>query len=97
MRRVVFRAVARRELDHAIEWYERQHIGLGVRLLEEVDACLQEIAIRPEIFKKVRGEVRRVLLRRFPYAIHFLPERSQIVVLAIFQPRRNPGRLQDPR
>ena len=91
---VVFRPLARMELDEAMGWYEKQKQGLGVELKEAVDQMLARIAETPGRFRPVRGEVRRALLRRFPYAIHFLPEPQAIVVLAVFHTKRDPRHLE---
>ena len=91
---VVFRPLARTELDEAMGWYEKQKQGLGVELKEAVDQMLARIAETPGRFRPVRGEVRRALLRRFPYAIHFLPEPQAIVVLAVFHTKRDPRHLE---
>ena len=71
---ILFRPLARLELDEAMGWYERQKTGLGVELKEAVDQMLARIVETPGRFHPVRGEVRRALLRRFPYAIHFLAQ-----------------------
>ena len=63
---VVFRPLARMELDEAMGWYEKQKQGLGVELKEAVDQMLARIAETPGRLRPVRGEVRRALLRRFP-------------------------------
>ena len=91
---VLFRPLARRELDEAVGWYEKQKQGLGVELKEAVDQVLGRIAETPGRFHPVRGEVRRALLRRFPYAIHFLLEPQAIIVLAVFHTNRDPRHLE---
>ena len=91
---VVFRPLARMELGEAMGWYEKQKQGLGVELKEAVDQMLARIAEAPGRFRPVRGEVRRALLPRFPYAIHFLPEPQAIVVLAVFHTKRDPRHLE---
>jgi hypothetical protein len=35
-----------------------------------------------------------LLLRRFPYAIHFVPEPNAIIVLAVFHTKRDPRYLE---
>jgi plasmid stabilization system protein ParE len=92
---VVFRRIAQRELDNAISWYEKRRIGLGGDLHSEVREFLDEIARSPEMFPVERGTIRRATLRRFPYTIHFLPEKDRIVVLAIFHAKRDPQILED--
>ena len=50
-----------------------------------MEQSFQRIADNPERFPKVRGEVRRtVILRRFPFVIHFLIEAKRIVILSVF-------------
>ena len=91
---IIFRPIARLELDEAVGWYEKQKAGLGMELKEAVEQMLELIAETPGRFRPVRGEVRRALLRRFPYAIHFLPEPHAIVVLAVFHTKRDPRYLE---
>ncbi len=88
---VLLRPLARVELAEAVAWYEA---GLGLELKDEVDVVLGQAAETPGRFRRVRGEVRRALLRRFPYALHFLAEPDAIVVLAVFHVRRDPRHLE---
>lgn len=69
--------------------------GFGIEFASEIDSFLARIADTPEQFRKVRGDVRRAVLRRFPYTIHFLLEADRIVLLAIFHVKRNPRTLKD--
>src|SRR5438132_1501198 len=92
---VVFRHIAKQEMDDAIAWYESERPGVGVEFASEIGSLLARIADTPRQFRKVRGEVRRAVLHRFPYTIHFLLESNRIVVLALFHAKRNPKRLED--
>lgn len=94
---VRFHPIARLELDEAMGWYERQKSGLGMELKEAVVQMLARIDETPGRFRPVRGEIRRALLRRFPYAIHFLTEADAIVVLAVFHTKRNPRHIEGRR
>jgi hypothetical protein len=44
------------------------------------------------IYKKVYGDFRRLLLRRFPYAIYFVIENDEVIVTGLFHCARNPGK-----
>ena len=68
--------------------------GLEAEFKEAVDQTLDKNAATPLRFHPIRGEVRRALLRRFPYAIHFVPEPNAIVVLAVFHTKRDPRHLE---
>jgi plasmid stabilization system protein ParE len=91
---IVFRHIARQEMDESITWYDSQRAGFGIEFASEIETFLARIADTPEQFGKVRGDVRRAVLRRFPYTIHFLLEANRIVVLAVFHVKRNPRTLE---
>ena len=60
---------AERELTEATQFYNRQRAGLGATFALEVERCAKSILERPEAGPVVRGDVRRRLCRRFPYAL----------------------------
>ena len=85
----VLRRVAEKEFDDSIGWYESEREGLGQEFRLAIEEYFQRIADNPERFPKIRGEVRRaVVLRRFPFVIHFLIETERIVVLSVFHTSR---------
>jgi plasmid stabilization system protein ParE len=91
----VLRRVAEKEFDDSIAWYESQRAGLGREFRAAIEQYFQRIADNPERFPKIRGEVRRaVVLRRFPFVIHFLIESGRIVILSVFHTSREPKQLR---
>ena len=78
-------------------WYDRQSDGLGRAMLAELDSTLARIVTGVERYPKVRGSVRRALVRRFPYALYFFEDGDQIIVLAVFHQRRSPDALRTRR
>jgi toxin ParE1/3/4 len=98
--RLVVRPLAQAEIRDARRWYEGQASGLGRRFLGELDAVLARVAEAPHHFPVVErdavlGEVRRALLRRFPYALTFRQRPDgTIVVLACFHQHRDPEQLR---
>ena len=92
---IVFRRIAKREMDESIAWYENQRAQLGLELAVEINRTLQNISQSPKQFPLTRGEVRRALVRRFPYGVHYLIENDRVVVLAVFHVKRNPTLLED--
>ena len=91
---IILRPIARLEIDEAMEWYRKQKVGLEAEFKDAVEQMLEKIAAAPLRFGPVRGEVRRALLRRFPYAIHFVSEPNAIIVLAVFHTKRDPRHLE---
>ncbi|NJN12930.1 MAG: type II toxin-antitoxin system RelE/ParE family toxin [Richelia sp. RM2_1_2] len=87
---LVFRSEARDELDEAYNWYEIQQPGLGDEFLEYVEKILNRICQQPELYAVVYQDVRRVVLRRFPYVISYRIVSSRIVITGVFHGRRDP-------
>lgn len=92
---IVFRVEAQAEFDEAFDWYEQQQAGLGVDFLTCVVEVLDRIESLPEVYELVFEDVRRAIVRRFPYLVLYKVESSQIVVLAVFHSKRDPQDWQD--
>jgi len=92
---LVLRRVAEQEFDDSIAWYEKEREGLGREFRAMIEEYFEGIADNPGRFPKVRGEVRRaVVLRRFPFVIHFLVEAERVVILSVFHTSRGPEQLK---
>jgi len=90
MLRINVRPAALDELERAWIWYEEQRLGLGDEFCACVDAALAAAARDPLVYPRVEGELRRVLVRRFPYAVVYLVEPDRIEVIAVFHGARDP-------
>ena len=55
------------DLVEAYAWYEDLRPGLGAEFLGCVDACIETIVRRPQLYGEVHESYRRALVRRFPY------------------------------
>jgi hypothetical protein len=66
---VRFLELAQYELDDAFLWYEEQMPGLGRELLDEMDRSIRRITRWPSAGKEISTDVRRCLVKRFPYGI----------------------------
>ena len=95
MRKLVFRLQARSEIANAASWYEGQSVGLGADFLRAIDVTISSIRHNPEQYQRVRGRIRRAVLRRFPYSVFYVLTEDEIVVVGCMHGRRNPKRWQD--
>jgi plasmid stabilization system protein ParE len=94
---LLLRPEATAEIQDAFGWYERQRLGLGGEFLQAVRETLRGIEQAPLQYPKIRGEVRRALLRRFPYSILYVAEKERTVVFSCFHGKRDPRRWQSRR
>jgi plasmid stabilization system protein ParE len=87
---IVLRPAAQEEFDEAIDWYEQQSAGLGLEFLNRIEEALDRISVTPEAYPTIFQEMRRIVVRQFPYLVFYRVEPEQIVVLAIFHSKREP-------
>ncbi len=88
---------AEAELEEAFAWYEGRVTGLGSEFTRMYAlSSLRSVEILTS-FARVRNDIRRALVRRFPYAVYYVAESEQIAVIAVVHTRRHPRRWQSRR
>jgi plasmid stabilization system protein ParE len=93
--RVTVLPAAEAEITEAFRWYEDKSEGLGSEFMRALDATLATVQRGPALFAAVHKQVRRAMLRRFPYGVFYLHEGDQIIVIACFHASRDPKQWQD--
>ena len=89
MIRTVIEPQASSDIMEAAEWYETQLIGLGVEFVLEVNRAIEKVQENPRFYYQVYRGVRRVLSRRFPYAIYYLLNETEVRILAVLHQSRS--------
>lgn len=87
---IIVRRLAASDLADAHAWYDEQRAGLGREFLDEVEAALKRIAEGPLRFPCALGDVRRALVRRFPYSVYFRIRGDDVRILAVVHQHRDP-------
>ena len=91
---VQFRPAASRDIVDAVNWYERQLPGLGIRFFEEFDRTLSRIETSRDQFPTVYRDAHRALLRKFPFGIFFKKYEDRTLVIAVSDLRGEVSRWQ---
>ncbi len=86
---VIIRSEAKLEVQKTFDYYEQKSKGLGLEFMRSLDAVIQSIKRNPLAYQKIYKETRRVLLRKFPYAVFYVAEKNRITVVACFHQKRN--------
>ncbi len=90
---LVIRAEAELDIQQAYQYYEAREPGLGSEFVRAIDACLSKIRRNPMAYPKAYQQIRRALIRRFPYSIFYVVEEKRVVVIACFHAERDPQSL----
>jgi len=89
-KKVSFHELAEFELNDAIVFFESEREGLGLWFLSAVEAAVAHIQKHPEASPVIIQDIRRKVLRRFPYSIMYSVRPDRIRILAIANQRRRP-------
>ncbi|HEX9779513.1 MAG TPA: type II toxin-antitoxin system RelE/ParE family toxin [Geopsychrobacteraceae bacterium] len=85
-----FHPEAEDEFNRAIDYYEDIEPGLGYGFALEVYATIKRSIEYPEAWPLLQGEVRRSLVRRFPYGIIYAIDNNELQILAVMNLHRHP-------
>ena len=91
---VLFTPAAQAEVIAAQDWYEKQSPGLGARFAGELEITVHRIEEGVLAFPVVSRDVRRAIVRRFPYALLVRVESNAVIVIACFHASRDPQQWQ---
>ena len=90
-REFVVRPLAEADLEQAASWYDDEQPGLALLFLNDIDQIFARIREMPRQFPVVSDNIRRALLRTFPYAVYFRETDEVLIILAVLHLRRRPG------
>ncbi len=82
---------AEQEMFDAARYYELQAPGLGQDFLDKVELALQDLVVSSERWPIVQDDIRRRLIRRFPYSLLYKIDQDAVVILAVMHQRRHPS------
>ena len=85
-----FHPEAEAEFNKAIDYYEETEPGLGFDFAIEVHSAIQRSVAFPKAWPVIDGEIRRTLVRRFPFGILYSVEDKGIYVTAVMNFHRKP-------
>jgi plasmid stabilization system protein ParE len=88
--RLEYTELARLELSEAARWYSQSSINKGEEYLNDIDRTESYLKSSPLIYSKVSDDVRRAVLKRFPYSLFYTVDDETVTVLSCFHQSREP-------
>ncbi len=86
-----FHPEAEKEFNEAIDYYEDIEPGLGYDFALEIHSTITRSVDFPKAWAILEGDVRKSLVRRFPYGILYSEKKDGIFILAVMHLHRKPG------
>ncbi|MDP2829480.1 MAG: type II toxin-antitoxin system RelE/ParE family toxin [Sulfuricellaceae bacterium] len=88
--KVRFLSEADVEFRESARYYEDKAPGLGMAFIAEVHRVAAVVASQPGIGSPVDDELRKFVLRRFPYNMIYAVEGDEVVITAVAHHKRRP-------
>ena len=85
-----FHPEAEIEFNKSIDYYEEIESGLGYDFVLEVYSTIKRSVEFPDAWTVLEGEIRRSLVKRFPYGILYSKEQKGIFIVAVMNLHRQP-------
>jgi plasmid stabilization system protein ParE len=90
-RSVVLRDEALSEFDESFDYSEGRRQGLGADFVLRVQQVFDRISSNPEMHSVVFADIRRAVVKRFPYTVYYRARPDRVEVVAVFNNRRDPS------
>jgi toxin ParE1/3/4 len=78
------------DFDKSYEYYFEESPKVADAFFKRINISLEDIKQNPFTFPIAYKEVRKYLVRKFPFVIYYQIDNSAIKVVAIFHTSRNP-------
>ena len=89
--RFVLEPEAEADLDAALAWYDEHAPNVTAKFLDAVEGAFVEIEHAPLQFHLERADVRKALVRHFPYVVFFVILPDVVSGIAVFHTSRDPA------
>lgn len=92
-RQIILTPEAKVDASDAYAWYEEKNHGLGDDFLGCLESALLQIARHPTSYPVRFDNFRRILIRRFPYAVYFEHDNNAVYIYYVFLSSQSPLKL----
>jgi len=87
----VFHPEALFELEAATDFFADRQKGLEIRFIDAVYSAIHRSCDAPERWRRFDGDIRRLLVHVFPYAVLYSIEDEFLYIIAVMHCNREPG------
>jgi toxin ParE1/3/4 len=96
MQKIRLSPEAAEELEQAAIWYENEAQGLGARFIDTFENALTLLKEDYSPLIPLDGEAgsrgaKRIILHRFPFSLIVLPQKHEMIILALAHHSRKPA------
>jgi len=90
IRRIILSPDVETDIKAVALWYRHKEPSVGFRFSAELRLTLRLIAQFPYAFPVISADIRRALMKAFPYSLYFALKDDTVAVIALFHQHRRP-------
>lgn len=79
------------EYSEAVQYYAERRVELAQAFIDAVEEAIYRVRESPMRWSVFEEDIRRCLVRKFPYGILYTIEQDYILILAVMHCSRKPG------
>ena len=77
------------DLVGAMLWYDSRRESLGREFFKEFEVAIDRTKINPNAFREIIPEVKRILIKRFPYKVFYTVSENTIYIIGVLHVSRS--------
>ena len=81
-------------MSEAFEYYEGIRENLGSDFILCIEESLSRLSKNPNLNRKIHKDVRRSLVKRFPYGVFYIVNGLNVSVIGVLHARKKPSQWQ---
>lgn len=90
MKNMIILPFAEKDIKATVFYYKEQNKGLEIAFIDILDSSLKEILKNPEAFPIVKFDIRKFVIRKFPFCIYYIDSVDNLYIIAVFHDKRIP-------
>jgi plasmid stabilization system protein ParE len=83
------------DIQEATEWYNEQLQGLGSRFQKQTKLQINSLKTDADIHTNRYADVRCMLIKKFPFMVHYTIDNLTVKIFAVLHTSRNPKIWED--
>ena len=90
MKRIIILPFAEEDIRDSVKYYSENEKNLDKQFLKIIDQAFRLISENPQTFPEVKLNIRKFVVKNFPFNIFYTFEKDSIFILAVFHMKRDP-------
>lgn len=90
--KLVIAKQAELDIDDSVVWYENRQHKLGDKFYNDLISTIDYLKLNPYLFPSKDGFFREAKFNKFPYVVIYEIENDTVIINAVFNTSKNPGK-----